>query len=260
MKLTENISENFESFLNRPLFGYQETYVIIGSFFEELTKELFGKYAIRLGTDPSADVCPDLCEPTKREFFIESKAAGRRKVNKSNYKRAEWKMKISGRDNYNSFFSSYFPSCLIDKPDFNPVLLYAFWSYDIGSQVVGDFDNSSKLIKALTYSDMKLYLVDSFILGKMFELKTLSDVPSMGEMYRMRDSEFKLLNDDKWVEFSSKWQLPIEDCFYTSCEKSGLEINKKRVNSFPVRALLSKHSYSKESVANFLENNILGGN
>lgn len=182
MEVTNKIHKGFtKEFLNKSIDYYQESYYIIGSFFEELTNELFKGYTERLDLDNDSDICPDLHEVNKREFFIECKAAKRGTYNSSKTRRTEWKMKTESIDNYTDFFKTYFPSCSLKEPDFNPVLLYAFWSYDIGNVKAGDFDKSRKLIRALTYSNIKLYLMDSFILRKIFELKTLSRVPSMGD-------------------------------------------------------------------------------
>lgn len=262
MEVANNIHEELpKDFFNRYLDSFREGSQIVGSFFEELTKELFEGHIDRLKLNRFVDICPDLQESKRQEFFIECKAAKAHTYYKgSKSKRIEWKMTVSREASYTSFLDSYFPDVSLENPDFNPVLLYTFWGYDIGSKKIGDFDNSKKLIESLTYSDMRLYLVDSFVLSKICQLKTLSDAPSREEMYRVRHADFKLLDSDKWSEFAKKWNIPVEDCFYASCEKSGLEINNKQVNNFPVRVLLSKDSYSKESIMNFLENNILGGN
>lgn len=261
MEVTNSIQEGFsKEFLSKPISVSSDGNYIIGSFFEELTRILFEGFVERLNLDGSCDVCPDLRETKRREFFIECKAAkSRTYMKKSKAKKIEWKMKTAAIDNYRRFFADYFPDCSLEKPDFNPSLLYTFWGYDLGSKKIEEFGNSNELVTSLTYSDLRLYLIDSTVLDLMSEFKTLGDPPSTEKMFRLWHSDFKLLDKDKWVEFISKWKLP-EDCFYTSCEKSGLEVNNKQVNQFPVRVLLSKDSYSKESISNFLENNILGSN
>lgn len=260
MEVVNNIHKGFsKEFLNRHINSSHEGKYIVGSFFEELTRELFNGIVERLRTNNSCDICPDLREIKRQEFFIECKAAKARIYTKhSKAKRIEWKMKVYQKENYINFLNNYFPDCSLENPDFNPSLLYAFWGYDIEKKKIEDFDKSSQIIKSLTYSDIKLYLIDSSIFDAICNLKNLTECHSLGEMYRLWHSDFKLLDSDKWSEFTSKWNLPVEDCFYASCEKSGLEINNKQVNSFPVRVLLSKDSYKKESIMSFLENNILG--
>lgn len=262
MKITNNIHEGFsEEFLSKYITCSSDGNYIIGGFFEELTRELFSGYAERLSTNSHCDICPDLREIKRREFFIECKAAKIRTYSKRSVsKKAEWKMRLSGIDNYSSFLNSYFPDVSLENPDFKPSLLYAFWTYDTGEKKIEDFKVSSELIEGLSCSNIKLYLIDSFILDSMCKLKEMKSPQSYGDIYRFWSSDFKLLdNDEGLIDFIKKWELPTgEDrCVYSSCKKSGLVINEKQVNSFPVRVLLSKESYNKESITNFLESNIL---
>lgn len=262
MEVTNNVHEGLSrDFLNKYINSSHEGKYIVGSFFEELTQELFNGYAERLTTNGTCDICPDLREIKRQEFFIECKAAKLRTYYKKyKSKKAEWKMQAQRIDSYTDFLKTYFPDCSLESPDFNPSLLYAFWTYDLGDRKIEDFNKSNTLVRNLAQSSIKLYLIDSFILDSMCKLKDMKSPSSLGELYRFWSGDFKLLDDDEGlIDFIKKWELPIgEDrCIYSSFEKSGLEINKKQVNSFPVRVLLSKHSYNKESIMNFLENNIL---
>lgn len=239
---------------NFKLNSYREGMPIVGDFFEEATSKLFNKEAKRLEVTNECEICPDLQEATRGEFFIECKAS-KDSYYKNDKPRGYFKMLKERVTSYKNFLGVYFPVSKVEDPDFEPVLIYAFWVYDIGKIKVGDFKSVDELFDGLAKAKISLCLIDASTIHQYFENKHLSAPPSYGPMYVFRHNELNPIRTGDYKSFLDKCKLP-NNHLYCSFIKKNLKVYDRKVKKFPVYMLLDKTAYEKPNIKKFIKENV----
>lgn len=230
---------------DRKLHSYHEGAVVVGDFFEQATSELLMSH--RYQTVNSADICPDVKEPTRCEFFVESKAMGI-----TGGKR--FFISKDQMDTYDEYIEDYFPDMSLADPDWDPSLLYAFWMYQFPKGVkVGDYKFTQDLRVALAESVISLYLLDFQTLKEIVATRKVKSYQMYPDFYALYRTDFALLESD-WMAFLEKNSVVPNGHAYHSTKVNTLQVYDLGLIPFNVYALVDKKAMTKRSLVEFFAN------
>jgi len=230
------------SWCDRKLHSYHEGAVVVGDFFEEATSNLLS--SARFLTDSTADTCPDVKEPSRCEFFVESKAMGLNTGRR--FPLAEEQLKA-----YEAFVENYFPSMDINEPDWEPSLLFAFWMYELEEGKIGDYQYVNDLREILAKSVVALFLLDFDVVKGMLKNKKLENYKMYRPFYSLRRTDFRLLETD-WRAFLKKVEIPINGHAFFSTQIKSRQVYSLKLRPFELNVLVDGHGMSKQAFRLFL--------
>lgn len=234
-----------EEWTDRKLNSYHDGAVVVGDFFEQATSDLL--MSERYQTVNSADMCPDVKEPTRSEFFVESKAMGLTGGRR-------FAISKDQMDNYDDYIDNYFPDMTMADPDWEPSMLYAFWTYRFEKRVkVGDFKFTRDLRKELAKSVVSLYLVDFQTLKGIVSDRPIKSYNMYPDFYSLLKSDFALLETD-WLQFLKNNNIEQNGHAFHSTQIKSLEVYELGINPFHVYSLLDHKAMSKQSLLEFFSN------
>jgi len=230
------------SWCDKRLYSYHEGAVVVGDFFEEATSQLLS--SVRYMTDSTVDTCPDVKESHRCEFFVESKAMG---LNTGR----RFPLAAHQLEAYENFLSDYFPCTSMKDPDWEPALLFAFWTYKLAEGQIGDFQFVNDLREVLAKSVVSLHLLDYSIVKGLLKGKRLEDYKMYRPFYSFRQSDFKPLSMD-WREFLKGVDIPLNGHAYFSTQVKRRKVYGLDMCPFELNMLIDGHGMSKQALRTFI--------
>jgi len=230
------------SWCDRKLNSYHEGAVVIGDFFEEATSQLLS--AVRYMTDSTVESCPDVNEPLRCEFFVESKAMG---INTGR----RFPLSAEQLKGYETFMEDYFPCPGIVDPDWEPSLLFAFWMYKLKEGKIGDHRFVSDLRNVLAESVVSLHLVDYTIVKGLIKGKRREDYKMYPAFYSLRRNDLLPLETD-WRAFLKGADIPQNGHTFFSTQIKKQAVYDLKLNTFSLHVLVDGHGMSKKALQIFL--------
>ncbi len=206
-------------------FGYKASCTAIGNFYEQATYHIL-KGVERLTTDGTADVCPDLAETKRGAFFVESKSSGG----------SRFMIVIDQLEMYDEFLSdTYMPDMRYDNPDFEPVILYSFWTHSL--RKTNRFSWREELYHELAKSTESVIIVDLEIINRMVVGRpTSADHEMYPSHFNFYKKDMKSIN-----EFANTSDHIIDRCRSITCYGN-------KIKRIPIKWLLSERAFRKPEI------------
>lgn len=232
---------------NAPITKWQQTSVITGDLFEEVSKKLLSLGENEIYRYNTAGwMCPDMVEKKRKEFYVESKAHGP--------SGGRWVLYTDQIKNYKDFLIEYFPH----KPDtesFDPSLLYLFWTHRV--KKVSDYPDRDSLRKSITASGSECFILDFSIIQNLNHVALLSDNTAwsrtQSSYYQLRNKKLDFLKVGNIPAFIALWHLESKSEDFKYCRKEGVNLS---IYDMPmecnVYSLIKNRTAEHISIKNFL--------